>query len=288
MPPRQSELPTLHGVPILEVFRVPGRLACITLDFEMDYGDRVAPMNPVRDSSRVEKLNALFMSLGVPLSLFIRTDLLVRFPETFATIRKLGGDYHSHSHTHAMRNFDSEREIATTAATFEDFFGYRPLAYRAPQGVLYPGDLELLKAQGFKASASVFPFYRPKKFNHLTKPIEPFRYANGLLEFPFASIRTIRYTLSLSYLKLLGWPASRLLIDTCGLPNVVVIDSHLHDYIVDEESFRQLPLKLRAAWGVNKHAGVPYMRKLIGLLRAKGYQFTTITQLHDHLAGVSQ
>lgn len=262
---------------------ISDRLACITLDYETDYGDRIGGACNILDSSRreIDELAATLKELEVPMSAFIRTDMLENHACALEVVKQLACDFHCHSHTHNTKSFDSKFEISATKAAFEQHFHAAPVGYRAPQGVLYPGDIELLQEHGFKFSSSVFPSFRPGKFNNLKMPNAPFLYDNGVVELPFAAVPALRYTISLSYLKLLGMMMNRLMFATLGLPNVLVFDSHLHDYIVNAESFSRLPRKLRLAWGVNKHRGMGYFRRFVQLLKKKGYQFVTMTQLYE-------
>ena len=262
---------------------MPDKVACLTLDFERDYGDRIGEFNLLHDTEGLSRLGQLFRELSLPVSAFICTDLLVEYPSSLAVVEDLAVDYHCHSHTHDTDDFDSARELRKTAATFTDQFGYAPLGYRAPMGVLYPDDIMLLKEHGFKFSASVFPTWRPGRFNNRSLPLLPFRYGNGIIELPFAAIPGIRSVVSLSYLKMLGWWLNRLGFGLCGLPDVLVIDSHLHDFLVDEKSFRQLPWKLQLAWSRNKYAGCEYLARLVQHLRQRGYRFITMTRLYELL-----
>jgi peptidoglycan/xylan/chitin deacetylase (PgdA/CDA1 family) len=256
------------------------KVACVTLDYETDYGDRVGAFNILHHHRReIDRLAERFAELGVPISAFIRTDLLLGEPGALEAVRSFATDFHCHSHTHATRDFDSEREIAATAETFVRCFGSPPRGYRAPLGVLNEGDLDLLEQHGFEFSSSVFPSYRPGKFNHLSMPTVPFLYENDLLELPLAVVPRIRYTISLSYLKLIGLTANRLVFSAFGLPDLLIFDSHLHDFIVCEESLRQLPPSVRIPWSINKGAGVRYFETFVKYLRRRGYEFLSLTEL---------
>jgi peptidoglycan/xylan/chitin deacetylase (PgdA/CDA1 family) len=268
---------------IANVLSAEDKLACMTLDYEMDYGDRIDACNIFQDAQQLDALEQMFSRLQVPISAFIRTDLLSRYPESYGLIKRLAQDYHCHSHTHNVKHFDSVSEISQTAEAFERAFGYRAKGYRAPQGVLYPGDIALIKEYGFEFSSSVFPSYRPGKFNNLRMPEQPFVYENEILELPFSVVPKLRYTISLSYLKLLGFPMSKLLFSIFGMPNIIVFDSHLHDFIVNAESYARLPLHLRMAWGVNKRSGPRYFEQFVSLLKEKEYKFVTMTQLYETL-----
>jgi len=262
---------------------VKEKLACITLDFETDYGDRVGEFNILRNSLELRELANLFSDLCIPVSAFIRTDLLTHYPQSLDLVRMIAVDFHCHSHTHNTRDSHSEEEITVSATTFRDKFGYWPLGYRAAQGVLHEGDAELIERSGFKFSSSVFPSYRPGKFNNLTMPQEPFVYENGILELPFAVIPKVRYIISLSYLKLLGFTINRMLYSTFGFPSLLVFDSHLHDFIYNDESFRKLPTALKLAWGINKHSGVKCFVRFIELLKRRRYRFLTMTEAYHYL-----
>jgi len=268
---------------IKQIFDLKERLACITLDFERDYGDRTGEFNILNDKTALESLASCFRESGVPVSAFIATALLDEYRGSFSLVKNIAQDYHCHSHTHRRLNPDQEFEIAHSADTFEKHFGFKPLGYRAPLGHLRSGDIDLIKKYGFKFSASVFPSFRPGKFNNLSKPVVPFAYKNGVVELPFAVLKKPRYIMSLSYLKLTGWRFFRLLSHLGEFPNVVIFNSHLHDYIVNEKSFNLLPLKLKIAWGRNKYKGVEYFKRYIDLLKKKGYRFITMTELYSTL-----
>jgi peptidoglycan/xylan/chitin deacetylase (PgdA/CDA1 family) len=255
------------------------KYACITLDFEEDYGDRVNEFNIYKDSfDKIEELKSLYDSLEVPVSAFITTNILDK-DNMAEVIKWLANDYHCHSHSHNTQSFDSKNEIETCFSKFKEHFGYDPLGYRAPKGILYPGDIQLLTDAGFLFSSSLFPSIRFGTFNNLKSPQVPFNYDTGLLEIPLAVVNKIRLIVSLSYQKLLGSSLSHGLYKTFGLPNIVVYDSHLHDYIISEKSFAQLPAFMKSVYSVNKHSGKQILIDFVNYLKAEGYSFITMTDL---------
>ena len=268
---------------ISKVFSIDEKLACITLDFETDYGDRIGEFNILNEKEKLAELGNLFSTLNTPVSAFIRTDMLMNYPASLDILKLVATDYHSHSHTHDTKAFNSKTEFTESMSMFEEVFGYKPLGYRAPQGVLFDGDIELLKEYGFKFSSSVFPSYRPGKFNNISFPIDPFIYDNGIIELPFSVVPTLRYVISLSYLKLAGMSLNKALFSMFGLPNIVIFDSHLHDYIVNKASYSKLPQHLQIAWGINKNAGMKYFEIFVNILKEKGYQFITMTDLYNRV-----
>lgn len=261
------------------------KLACITLDYEPDYGGRInGAFNILAESyAEVEELAARYQQLDVPVSSFIVTQLLEQYPASLDTVRLLSSDFHAHSHTHARLNFDSYQEIPQTRAVFERYFGAPPLGYRAPFGKLYAPDYDLLQQQGFAFSSSVFPGYRPGVFNNLDRPIVPYYINDDLMEIPLGGLRPIPLVLSLSYMKFLGFSLFQTLCQTQKLPHIIVFLSHLHDYIVNPSSFNQLPRKLQVMWGRNKYAGVDYFTRFVTLVKRRGYRFITMTQLYQAL-----
>jgi hypothetical protein len=261
------------------------KYACITLDVEEDYGDRVNEFNIYNDSfEKIEELKSLYDLLKVPVSAFITTSILDKNKGMTELIKWLTNDYHCHSHTHNTKSFDSKNEITTCFSKFKDHFGYEPLGYRAPQGVLHPGDIQLITDAGFSFSSSLFPSIRVGAFNNLNGPQSPFYYDTGLLEVPFAVVNKIRLIVSLSYQKLLGSALSQALYKTFGLPNIVIYDSHLHDYIISEKSFAQLPPFMKTIYGVNKYSGNKVLVNFVSYLRSEGYTFITMSDLFTLLA----
>jgi len=256
------------------------KYACITLDVEEDYGDRVKEFNIYKDSFKeIEELKSLYDSLNVPVSAFITTNILDKNEKMTEVVKWLANDYHCHSHSHNTQSFESRNEITTCFAKFKEHFGYEPLGYRAPKGVLYPGDVQLITDAGFSFSSSLFPSVRIGTFNNLKSPQVPFIYDTGLLEIPLAVVNKIRLIVSLSYQKLFGSLLSHALYKTFGLPNIIVYDSHLHDYIISEKSFDQLPAFMKSVYSVNKYSGKQILIDFVNYLKSEGYSFITMTDL---------
>jgi hypothetical protein len=105
------------------------------------------------------------------------------------------------------------------------------------------------------------------------------RYDNGLFELPLAAIPGLRVPLCASYLKLLGSSLSRLCFGAFGLPDILVMGSHLHDLITEPRSLAQLPRPIRAVYGIRRDQGLDGILTLGRHLRAEGYSFLTMTEL---------
>ncbi len=113
------------------------KYACVTIDIEKDYGDRVDAFNIYKDTpEELNNIGRLFKSTGVPLSLFITTSLLNENKGLIKYLYLLGTDFHCHSHTHNTIHPNSHQEITRSFETFKDYFSFEPQGYRAPQGVI--------------------------------------------------------------------------------------------------------------------------------------------------------
>jgi len=78
---------------------------------------------------------------------------------------------------------------------------------------------------------------------------------------------------------LLGGNLSGALFKIFGLPNIIVFDSHLHDFITSDKSYEMLPAKMKFAWGRNRELGFDCFKRFVELLKEHDYQFITMTEL---------
>jgi hypothetical protein len=260
------------------------KIACLTLDFEDDYGDRIGKSKIIENhSNKIIQFSDYLKKENIPLSLFIVAQMLERNLETIDLVKDLGSDFHSHSYSHITKYADSHYQIKKSKEIINKYLGVTPLGYRAPQGVIKEEDLDILVKSNYKFSSSIFPSYRFKKFNNLKLPIMPFNWKNGLIEIPLAVIPHIRLIYSLSYIKLLGLEFYKFLTSILKLSNIVIIDTHLHDIIYSEESFEKLKGVPRLAWSIRKKIGQDYLKGIITTLKKDGYTFISITELYNIL-----
>ena len=187
-----------------------------------------------------------------------------------------------HSFRHDQKEPDSQEEIDKACQAFIRFFGRPPLAYRAPNGLISQEGLIRLARAGFAYDSSVFPSLRLDEygFNHLHLPCQPFwvETAPPILEIPFASFTGLRLTISLSFIKLLGWPLYSFLLKTLPLPETLVIDFHPYDLYI-HECLPNIQGWKKWAHGRNAENGLLLLGKLVDALRAKGYEFVHLSQI---------
>ena len=227
-------------------------------------------------------LEKLLISLKYPLTAFVQTGILKENQKSSEVLKFLANEYHSHSHTHASKEFDSQYELETSLQILQDMFDQENFGYRAPFGKLYPGDHEKLKDLGYHFDSSVFPSVRPGKFNHLDQPILPYRLPCGLMEVPFGVMPYSRLILGISYMKLFGPNFYHVMESFCGLPRVLVCYAHLHDFF-PTEAIKSFPPAIRMAFSRNKENGINIARDFLSHLKAKGYIFLGMNELVNKL-----
>ena len=259
------------------------RVACVTLDLELDYDGLVAGEELLGRRLRdVEAALERLAAMELPVSTFVRTDLLDRVDSWPASLRELlVRDPHAHSHSHTVRDGRSGEQILLARRAFEDHFGFPPAGYRAPWGILNPGDAELLEASGYRFSSSVTPTRVPGWFDQRHQPVGPFVHPCGLLELPLATVRGLRVPLNLNWARLYGRPATRAMLAVAGLPDVAVLNFHLHDLVSADASFARLPLRYRLLLGRTRRAGFAVLELLVDHLRRQGYRLCTISELYS-------
>jgi peptidoglycan/xylan/chitin deacetylase (PgdA/CDA1 family) len=261
---------------------INGKFACVTLDLENDWYLE----EPGYDHLTFEYIDQyvdLITDLDLPVSVFVVGNTLESYPEGVETIQEsIDSEFHLHSFSHDLtKSYDFLNEIEHGIASFESFFGRRPRGYRAPQGNITPEEVRHLDEAGFEFDSSVFPSYRPGIYNNLAAPIRPYRPpgTDQLIEYPIGAVPKIRIPLSQSYLKLLGrpylWALKRL-----PLPDMLVFDSHLQDFF-RTASHDRLDIPIRQIHKRNLSNSIELFRKLVRVLRDRGYEFMTLSHVHD-------
>ena len=265
------------------------RLACFTLDLEEDYAGFTTQFTTITQPDRVGRLLDVLRVHQVPLTVFVVTKLLRSHPRIIALLNEtLRPEWGSHSHLHRYNSLSHGDEIRQSYEAFAEFFGFPPEGFRAPIGRLSRRDVERLHAQGFNYDSSIFPalWSVGSGFRHRHLPTMPWEYDNGMLELPFAVVPKIRVIFSISYLKLLGTRVFSQLLNRFPPEPILVIDSHLHDF-VPTSSRQQLPLHLRLAYKRNETSGFTALKWLIQELRARGYTFVKMSAVAQTLRGLA-
>ncbi len=255
----------------------------LSLDLECDYGTAIEP-NTYEAAAETTTLRTLLETYDLPLTCFLQTELLEAVPEAVATLERASVrvDFHAHSHTHPHpRRADVASEIDESLARIADRFPGDVVGYRFPDGAIPADGYRLLADRGVDFSSSLFPTWRPGRFDNRSRPTVPHEPVSGLLEVPITPLSSaIRIPVSLSYLKLLGRPYWELLRRRA--PSVVVFDFHMHD-LVPASAADSLSLPYRTIYGRNRWEGVRIFRRFVEELRRREYRFVTMTELYATL-----
>ena len=264
------------------------KIACITVDVEADFLDPTGRIRLFEDQALLERFTAIIQGSGARVTAFLVTSLL---PKHGAAYRRLSEqiplEFALHSHAHDMHNPCSRADIQQAARALEAFTGTKPIGYRAPVGKINREGLQSLMELGLRYDSSIYPSRRPGKwgYNNLHLPVSPFLITDGdrsIVEIPFGSLSGIRLNFSLSYVKLLGWPAYALLLKLFPLPAQVSVLSHPHDYyfhlVKDDVQTIEKVLLAR-----NARAAFDLLERMIAYLRAAGYELAFMSTLCDAL-----
>lgn len=259
------------------------RTACLTLDVEADHHDLVAPRRFTQALDDVDTwawLRQLSASQSIPITAFVVGELLETCPDLAARLTETCAEVGLHSYSHRPAAADSLEEIQKGKAAYRAAFGRDPVGYRAPLGLITPAGWERLRAEGFAYDSSIYPSLRPGLFNGLGQPTRPWCPPGEppLVELPLATLPRLRLILSVSYVKFLGTRLYRALLTVGGLPDVAVIDCHLHDLTFAAEAHPFLPLRWRMIYGRHRDGGRAALLWILRALRARGYTFCTMAE----------
>lgn len=260
------------------------RIACFTLDIEPDYGqDHILTQHLVDEIliQNEESLGRLFKPLDIKLTAFVVGKTLEENPHILESFRKANAEVELHSYSHLMSR-DREADVTRGIDVFEDVVGHVPLGYRAPQGAISQEELSILDRNEVKFDSSVFPFFRLGRYSHFQTPQEPyFIRGSSMLEFPIASIPSVRLPIAMSYMMILGWSRYETLIKYLGLPKVLIFDFHLHD-IFPSPAFAKLSTFWQVIYNrIYRQSPWNHFKAFVHFLRNKGYEFMHMKELYD-------
>lgn len=255
---------------------------CITLDLEPDFGGRVPVAYTAWRNDRIDRLLGYLSERHIPLTVFVVAQSLVAMPDIVERFRSAGAEFHLHSYSHDLARPDAIDEIQRGKAAFERHFGCAPAGYRAPEGRISPAGWETLQREGFLFDASVFPSFWPRP-RYLQYTSRPFRVCNGrLVVVPAATLSPARLIVSVSWLKLLGWPFYRWLLARTQAPDPFLFGMHLHDLWATSSADR-----LRAPWTWvyhrNNDDGFALLGRFVDLMTARGQSFETVGAVAERI-----
>lgn len=254
----------------------------LTLDLECDYGTALTD-NTYDAARQTPVLVNILESHDVPVTVFLQTEVLDAAPEAVQSLRdaKIPVEFHAHSVTHPRRrDADVVTEVSESVDRIRSMFDRDCVGYRFPDGAARADDYEVLADHEVPFNASLFPSWRPGRFDNTDRPLTPFRHQEtGVVELPFTvSSRRIRIPVALSYLKLLGrpyqWRVHR------NPPSAIVFDMHMHD-LVKPSVYSNLDRFYRAVYARRSSAGCIILAQFIEAMQSHKYSFGLMSDLHD-------
>jgi hypothetical protein len=184
-----------------------------------------------------------------------------------------------------MRDPDFVAEVECGVVAYEGLFGRTPLGYRSPGGVTSPLLFETLVRAGIKYDSSIVPSFRWGVYSNLGRSTGPHLYPGlPLMELPIAVVPGVRLPVATSYMRLLGWPAYRLLFRLFGTPSPLVYLFHLVD-LVPASMRRRLSPFLRGAYARGEGKGLDLFEDSVRFFEASGYVPAYMSELYRDSAG---
>jgi len=252
----------------------------LTLDLEPDHAGLKRESFDILDrSDEIREYLQFLKDRNVPLSVFVTGRVLEERPGTVELFREFGCEFHSHGHGHVPHCPDCSEDIEKGKDAFRSFFGEDPKGYRAPEGKITKRGIRTLEKLGFIFDSSVFPSLYPNPAYYLTVKRNPhFIFDSRVYEFPFAVIRPVNITWSISYQKLFGPGPFDLLSRRFHQGKYLVYDSHLHDFIIND-MYKELSPFWRMIYSRNRRAGMSIMKRTLASIEGMGYRFVDFTDL---------
>ncbi len=249
----------------------------LTLDLEQDYGTALHTKNYFS----LPILNPLLVYLEkekIPLTIFIQGKLIednVIDVDFFSYNIDIEIEPHSFSHF-CQGKTDMKEEIEKSISILTQKYNIIPIGYRFPDGNILPKDYTYLQDNNIIYDASIFPSWRPGRFNNSKMLKTPHITQNGITEIPFTVLGDrMPIPISLSYFKLVG--KYLFLKLKRKMPKRIVYDFHLHDLNpIPQESFKKLPFFYKIIYSRNKQNGFKYFIKFIEFCKNNGYKFDTL------------
>jgi peptidoglycan/xylan/chitin deacetylase (PgdA/CDA1 family) len=253
----------------------------MTLDLEPDYAGLMPERFDLLDKiQEIEEILFFLKEKKIPLTVFVTGRIIEKKPETVNLFREFECEFHSHGYSHFPDEADDYEEIKKGKILFRDHFGYDPIGYRAPDGKITKKAIKNLEKLGFKFDSSVFPSFWPNPFKYFHLNDQPFFiYNSRILEIPFSVLYPLRTTFSLSYIKFIGYNINRYFFNRFKQRDIIVFDSHLHDFI-QNNLYKMLSPFWRFIYSRNNINGLNYLKKTIDLVLKNNYSFVKINDIY--------
>ena len=258
------------------------KLFAFTIDLETDYAGCMENSSIFRDLKQIEEVLSTLSSLNVKITVFTVGNILETFPEVIKLFEKHNCEFEAHSYSHNFKHPDSEYEIKKSREAFYNYFKEYPRGYRAPRGDISNDGIKMLEKHGFLYDSSITPAFFPNPFRYLFHKKKA-HYIDGtnIMEIPVTPVSPLRLASSMSYIKMIGIDLFIKLSNLTEMPDTICFGSHLHDFIIKENSLNKLFPLWKLLYGINKHKGMEFCEKYLNFIQEQGYKFCFMSEIYN-------
>ncbi len=269
----------------------PKPVICLTLDLEEDHAGQIFNHFEGLHHPGNAKWVSFLKTNKIPVSVFVQGKLFDTPDKAFiAHLQKeLAPDlieFYLHAYTHEFKLADADVDITSGKLSFERFFGYAPIGYRAPEGRITLEGLKRLQQRGFMFDSSLFPSIVPKPSAYLKS--FNFRSHRGkindfLLEIPVTTLPGPLFPLTLSWIKCVGWSPFRFFLSRRLKKRpfeAMVFDFHLHDLWYLKSTNKLSPF-FRCVYARNRKQGFNLFKTFVRFVQSKNIEFKLLSSAYN-------
>ncbi len=266
--------------------------------YHLDYFDRDICDTSYSLLDGLDEYVSLLEHLGLPSSFFVLGEIADKKIDYFKDLTAKGHDIGSHGWNHqrpmTMSIDDFSADLKKCMDTMIEINGDKSFGYRAPCFSIDRDRLEVIKDSGFNFDSSRIqcgdhPLYGTLDMTDYTE-VSNFIYKNkNFLEFEVTTGSVLGKNLPISgggYLRILPWMLTKYLVSQHLKSNDIYI-LYIHPFELSRTPSPHLPsntsLFNRFRFNYGRHRVLDKLRKLIELLQANNYEFTTFRAIHDNI-----
>lgn len=282
----------------------PRRLAVFSMDVEdwyhLDYFDRRTCRRDLSLLDGIEVYRDLLAAERVPSSYFVLGELASSLGGLLRELAADGADIGSHGWDHrrplTMAVDEVEADLRQSRAELEQCLQRPVLGYRAPCFSLDRPRLERLRAAGYLYDSSRIdfgdhPLYGTLELNGFERVGGEIYRDGSFVEFEVSTLPVGGKRVPVSgggYLRLLPWTLTRWLVGRY-LREHQLYTLYIHPFELSRRPDPPLPAgtkwTTRRRFSVGRAQVADRLRRLIALLRARGFEFTTFARLRADILG---
>lgn len=271
------------------------KLGVVTIDVEPDHAGWLKySFKGVEEGLSI--LLEFFEDIGLKATFFVTYDVAEKFPRQIRKIWDFGNELAVHGIHRNLKVANSaptlsdvERDGQKTRDKLSSISGEDVYGYRAAYSMMNPRHLLILEKLGFLYDSSITPSFRPKRYNYLSAPREPYfpskddlckRGSMRILEIPTSTISFLRVPMALSYMGVLGFNFFKFILSNFGTQFPLIFC--LHPFEIVNCINDGLPWRVRHIYFRNSgQKAFSSLRKFIELLGAHQVTFVTMKELSD-------